>query len=77
MVDYNINYLNTREKQDLEAEFLPYGLIVSITDQPTRIKGPSKTLIDYIITHHCSDAFFTAIASDTPLRTIGKKPIDH
>ena len=45
MGDYNINYLNTREKQDLETVILPYGLIVSNADQPTRIKGTSKTLI--------------------------------
>ena len=77
MGDYNINYLNTRKKQDLETVILPYGLIVSNTDQPTRMKGTSKTLIEYIITDHSNAAFFTAIVSDTPLRTIGKKPIDH
>ena len=77
MGGYNINYLNTREKQDLETVTLPYGLIVSNTDQPTRKKGTSKTLIDYIITDHSNAAYFTPIVSDTPLRTIGKKPIDH
>ena len=39
MGDYNINYFNTREEQDLETVTLPYVLIVSNTDQPTRIKG--------------------------------------
>ena len=77
MGDYNINYLNAREKQDLETVTLAYGLIGSNTDQPTRIKGPSKTSIDYIITDHNNAAFFTHIVSDTPLRTISKKPIDH
>ena len=77
MGDYNINYLNARIKQDLETVTLPYGLIVSNTDKPTRIKGTSKTSIEYIITDHSNAAFFTPIVSDTPLRTIGKKPIDH
>ena len=61
----------------METVFLPYGLIANNTDQPTRIKGTSKTLIDYIITDHSNAAFFTAVVSDTPLRTIVKKPIDH
>ena len=74
MGDYN---LSTRGKEDLETLILSYGLIVSKTDQPTRLKATSKTLIDYIITDHSNAAFFTAIVSDTPLRTIGKKPIDH
>ena len=77
MGDYNYNHLNTREKQDLETVIFPYGLIVINTDQPSRIKGTSKTLIDYIITDHSTAAFFTAIVSETPLPTIGKKPIDH
>ena len=59
MGDYNIDHLNTREKQDLETVTLPYDLIVSNTDQPTRKKGTSKTSIDYIITDHSNAAFFT------------------
>ena len=77
MGDYNINYLNIREKRHLETVTHPYGLIFSNTDQPTRIKGTSKTLVKYIITDHSNAACFTPIVIDTPLRTIGKKPIDH
>ena len=56
MGDYKIKYLNTREKQILQTVTLPYGLIVSNTDQPTRIRGTSKTLIDYIIADHSNAA---------------------
>ena len=70
-------YQHKKKKQDLETVTLPYGLIVSNTDQHTRIKRTSKTIIDYIITDHSNAAFFTHIVSDTPLRTIGKKSIDH
>ena len=75
--DYNIKYLNTREKQYLETVILSYGLIVSNTDQPTRMNGTSKILFSFIITDHSNAAFFTPIVSDAPLCTIGKKPIDH
>ena len=36
------------DKQDLKTITIPYGLIVSITDEPTRIKCTSETLVDYI-----------------------------
>ena len=39
---YNIDYLNAREKHDLETVTTPYGLIVSNTDEPTRIKVHQK-----------------------------------
>ena len=77
MGDYNINYLNTREKQDLETVTPPYGLRVSSTDQPTRIKDTSKKSIEYIITDYSNAVFFTPIVSDTPLPTFAKKPSDH
>ena len=72
---YNINYLKTWKKHDLETVTPPpFGLIVSKTDQPTMIKGTSKTLIDYIIT---DAAFFTPLVSDTPVHTIDKNPNYH
>ena len=52
MGDHNNNYLNPREKQDLETVTVPHVLIVSNTDEPTRIKGSLKLLIDYITTGH-------------------------
>ena len=51
MGDYSINYLNTREKQDLETVILPFSLIVSNTDQPTRIEG---TVLQLLFPTHLS-----------------------
>ena len=39
MGDYNKNYLNQREKENLETVILPYGLTTINTDQPTRISN--------------------------------------
>ena len=75
--DYNIDYLNERERQDLETVILPYGLRINNTDEPTRVRGNSKSLIDYIITDHLQAETFRAHVSDTPLRTGNKKRIDH
>ena len=76
MGDYNINYLNQREKEDLETVILPNGLTTINTDQPTRISNKSGSLIDYIITDHYNNAHsFSSFVSDTPFRT--SVPIDH
>ena len=42
MGDYKIAYLNAREENDLETVTIPYGLIVSNTDEPTKIKVHQK-----------------------------------
>ena len=74
--DYNIDYLNMRERQDLETVILPYGLKINNTDAPTRVRGNSKSLVDYIITDHFQAETFRAHVSDTPLRTGNKQQID-
>ena len=50
MGDYNIDYLNWKEKQCLDSVIVPYGLSVINDNQPTRVQGNSSSLIDYIIT---------------------------
>ena len=77
MGDYNIVHLNKRERQDLKTVILPYGFKINNTDEPTRVRGNSKSLIDYIITDHFQAETFFAHVSDTPLRTGNKKEIDH
>ena len=46
MGDYNLNYLNTEEKESLDTVFKHYNLEVVNKLTPTH----SKALIDYIIT---------------------------
>ena len=46
MGDYNLNYLNTEEKESLDTILTPYNLEVVNKSTSTH----SKTLIDYIIT---------------------------
>ena len=77
MTDYNIDYLNECEQNCLGTVILPYGLRTLNTNVPTRVKENSKTLIDYIITDLHNSENFTNIISDTPLRTLKIKPIDH
>ena len=50
MGDYNINYLNQKEHNCLDTILTPYDLHVLNRTEPTRVKGASKSLIDYIIT---------------------------
>ena len=47
--DYNINYLENKEKQNLETIIQPYDLNVTNKHQATRIKDESNSFIDYII----------------------------
>ena len=75
MGNYNRNYLNQRERDDLETDILPYGLTTINTDQPTRISNKSGSLIDYIITDHYNAHSFSSFVSDNPFRT--NKPIDR
>ena len=49
MRDNNINYLENKEKQNLETIIQPYDLNVTNKQQATRIKDESNSLIDYII----------------------------
>ena len=52
MGDYNINYLNELEQQNLVTILIPYGLQIINTKIHTRIHGISRSLIDYIISDH-------------------------
>ena len=51
MGDYNINYLNQREKEDLETVILPYGLKTISANQPTRKSNKSGSIM-FIPFHH-------------------------
>ena len=72
-----MDYLNKREKKDLETVILPYGFKINNTDEPTRVRGNSNSLIDYIITDQFQAETFRAHVSNTTLRTGYKKQIDH
>ena len=77
MGDYNIDYLNPKEKEFLETILLPLGRQIMNTEQPTRVKGNSQSLIDFIITDLPKSKCFETIVSDTPLRTLKNAEIDH
>ena len=49
MGDYNINYLDRFERNNLDSVIIPYGLNVCSSETPTRITQSSETHIDYII----------------------------
>ena len=66
MGDYNINYLNSREKEKLDSILLPYHLEIQNKTEATRICKTVKTatLIDYFI----SDIYVKkTILCDTPI----------
>ena len=48
--DYNINYLNNKEKQKLDTIILPYDLHLMNSRTGTRHQNGSCRLLDYIIT---------------------------
>ena len=75
MGDFNIDYLTPREQQNLDTVILPYGLTVTNTKEPTRVKGQPRSLIDYIILDHFDVDSYTSFVSDT--ENIKKEPIDH
>ena len=77
MGDFNIDYLTPREQQNLDTVILPYGLTVTNTKEPTRVKGQSRSLIDYIILDHFGVDSYTSFVSNTPPRTTKNEPIDH
>ena len=47
--DYNINYLDIKEKENLDSIIIPYGLKVFCPNEETRSSSSTKTHIDYII----------------------------
>ena len=56
---------------------VPYGFEILNTAIPTRIRGNSQSLIDYILTDHSKTENLVTFISDTPLRTTKNKEIDH
>ena len=68
MGDYNINYLENKEKQNLETIIQPYDLNVTNKHQATRIKDESNSLIDYIIIDGNEPLLYNEIF-DSPIQT--------
>ena len=75
MGDYNVDYLNKKEKQSLDTIMIPYGLKITNENIPTRISGNCKPLLDYIITD--LPEYKRTCISDKPLRTTKGKKSDH
>ena len=77
MGDYNINYLNQREREDRETVILPYGLTTINTDHSTRISNKSGPLKDNIIADHYNAHSFSSFVSDNLFCTSANEPIDQ
>ena len=77
MGDYNVDYLNNKEKQYLDTITVPYGLNIVNTEIPTRVRGKSKSLLDYIFTDLPGSVNFESYVSDTPLRNLDGEHVDH
>ena len=65
--DYNINYLDSKEKENLDSIIIPYGLKVFCPNDETRISSSSKTHIDYIISDYETNGI--EFCFDTPYKT--------
>ena len=50
--EYNINYLDSKEKENLDSIIIPYRLKVFCPNDETRISSSTKTHIDYITSDH-------------------------
>ena len=77
MGDFNINFFNHKERQCLETITIPCGFHIPNTTEPTRIGPTSNSLIDYIISDLPMIEGTVTYVSDTPLRTLKKKEVDH
>ena len=75
MGDFNIDYLNNKE--NLDTITVPYGLNIVNTEIPTRVRGKSKSLLDYIVTDLPGSVNFESYVSDTPLRNLNGEHVDH
>ena len=56
---------------------VPYGFEISNIAIPTRIRGNSQSLIDYILTDHSKSETFVTFISDTSFKTTKNEEIDH
>ena len=68
MGDYHINYLENKEKQNLETIIQPYDVNVTNKHQATRIKDGSNSLIDYIFIDG-NEPLFNSKIFDPPIQT--------
>ena len=65
--DYNINYLDSKEKENLDSIIIPYGLKVFCPNDETRISSSTKTHIDYVISDYETNGI--EFCFDTPYKT--------
>ena len=65
--DYNLNYLDSKEKENLDSIIIPYGLKVFCPNDETRISSSTKTHIDYIISDYETNGI--EFCFDTPYKT--------
>ena len=65
--DYNINFLDSKEKENLDSTNIPYGLKVFCPNVETRISSSTKTHIDYIISDYETNGI--EFCFDTPYKT--------
>ena len=65
--DYNINNLDSKEKENLDSIIIPYGLKVFCPNDETRISSSTKTHIDYIISDYETNGI--EFCFDTPYKT--------
>ena len=77
MGDYNIDYLNRKERNCLNTILTPYDQHVLNRTEPTRTKGASESLIDYIITDLPNANVFETYISDTLLRSKIMSDVEH
>ena len=73
--DYNLDYLNKKEKKSLDTIMVKYGMNITNNKISTSISGNCKSLLDYIITD--LPELKRTNVSDTPLRRIQGKMSDH
>ena len=71
MGDFNITFINHKERQCLKTISIPYGFHIHTTE-PTRIGPTSKSLVDYIISDLPMIEGAVTYVSDSPLRTLKK-----
>ena len=77
MGDYTINCLNRKERNCLNTSLTPYGLHILNKTEPTRTKGASESLIDYIIMYLPNGSFSETYISDNLLKPKIMTHVDH
>ena len=77
MGNYNINDLNRKELNCLDTTLTPYDLHVLNRTEPTKTKGASESLIDYIVTDLPKANVFETYFSDTLLRSKVMSYVGH